>query len=516
MDAPTRGRQGHIVPGSLLPSPPKAVFLGRQQKNFSDPVRKQNAMKKEKPDFISKKEAAILDDLDIGMVAVNHDGRITFLNRAMETILGLPDEDIHGRACCEVFGDSICDGACLLRQTMKTGKSVMNKTLNATTAAGVRMLVSITTALMRSRNGAVTGCYATIRDLSMVGEMYSMPMQFLALAENIPDAGAIEKIRWEADLKFNFHGIISQSNAMRHIFTLLPRIAESDSTILIEGPSGSGKELIAQTIHRLSHRKHKPMITVNSGALPDTLLESELFGYKAGAFTDAKKDKLGRIALAEGGTLFLDEIGDISPALQVKLLRFLQNRDYEPLGSTDQLRADVRILAATHRNLSQLVKQGKFREDLYYRINVYAAAVPPLEQRKEDIPLLVRHFIDHYNRLQKRDIKGIASDALNLLLSYDFPGNIRELQNIIERAFILCAGPNITAADLPEAITRGTSVQVVRNDRTLAGMEEKRIHEALRRHSGNAAAAADELGIHKTTLWRRMKALGISAQKNNR
>ena len=472
-------------------------------------------MRKLKPDFINKKQAAILDDLDIGMVAVNRAGRITFFNRAVVTMLDLPDEDIHGKLCCEVFGNSICEGTCFFHQTMDIGKSVMNKVLNATTGAGLRMLVSITTALLRNRNKAVTGCYATIRDMSFVGEMYSMPMQFLALAENIPDTGAIEKIRWEADLKFNFHGIISQSNAMRHIFSLLPRIAESDSTILIEGPSGSGKELIAQTIHRLSHRKHKPMITVNSGALPDTLLESELFGYKAGAFTDAKKDKLGRFALAEGGTLFLDEIGDISPSLQVKLLRFLQNREYEPLGSTDQLQADVRILAATHRNLAQMVKQGKFREDLYYRINVYTAAVPPLEQRKEDIPLLVRHFIDYYNRLQKRDIKGIASDALDLLLSYDFPGNIRELQNIIERAFILCTGQNITASDLPEAITHGISVQVTRNDRTLSGLEEKSIRDALRRHSGNAAAAANELGIHKTTLWRRMKALGISAQKNN-
>ena len=180
----------------------------------------------------------------------------------------------------------------------------------------------------------------------------------LGMAENRHNAVAIEKIRKEADQQFNFHGIISRSNEMRHIFSLLPRIAESDSTILIEGPSGSGKELIAQTIHRLSHRKHKPMITVNSGALPDTLLESELFGYKAGAFTDAKKDKPGRIALAEGGTLFLDEIGDISPALQVKLLRFLQNREYEPLGSTEQLRADVRILAATHRNLASWSSRG--------------------------------------------------------------------------------------------------------------------------------------------------------------
>jgi PAS domain S-box-containing protein len=466
---------------------------------------------KSKPEFIHTKQSTILDDLDIGMVAVNRARKITFANRAAAALLGLDQKAMLGRQCCEAFGTT---ETCFFHQTMETGKTLINKVMDTTNAAGLRLLLSVTTALLRNSKGAVSGCYATLRDLSTVGEMYNMPLQFMALADNLPDAAAIEKIRWDADQQFNYHGIISQSNEMRHVFFLLPRIAESDSTILIEGPSGSGKELIAQTIHKLSHRKNRPIITVNSGALPDTLLESELFGYKAGAFTDAKKDKPGRIALAEGGTLFLDEIGDISPALQVKLLRFLQNRDYEPLGSTDQLRADVRILAATHRNLAQLVRQGKFREDLYYRINVYAIAVPPLERRKEDIPLLIRHFIDHFNRLQKREIKDIASDALNLLLSYDFPGNIRELQNIIERAFILCSGAQITAADLPEIITKGSSVQVIRNDRTLAGQEEKSIREALRRNSGNAAAAADELGIHKTTLWRRMKALGIPAQKN--
>lgn len=466
-------------------------------------------MKKRRQTSISHYQQDILTELDIGILTVDEKKRIVFSNPALKNIFGLEHDGIIGKQCCTVFNNTFCSDSCLLQQTMDSGKSIVNKLMQITLAAGQTVHLNVNTALLRNKKGIVTGCTAMFRDLSIVGEMYSLPLHFWLAAETLRPDVTIEQIQNETARQYSFHGIISRSNEMRHIFALLPRIAESDSTILIEGPSGSGKELIAQTIHKLSARKNRPIITVNSGALPDTLLESELFGYKAGAFTDAKKDKPGRIALAEGGTLFLDEIGDISPSLQVRLLRFLQNKVYEPLGSTEPMQADVRILAATHRNLAQLVREGKFREDLYYRINVYKIMVPPLAKRKEDIPLLVKHFIDNFNRLRKKNIKGISSEAISILLNHDFPGNIRELQNIIEHAFILCSDGFITPAELPESVVQQKPIQFPQSSKTLTNIEKKTILEALKRNSGNRIAAAQELGIHKTTLWRKMKLLGI-------
>jgi len=225
---------------------------------------------------------------------------------------------------------------------------------------------------------------------------------------------------------------------MIELFDMIPDIADGVSTVLIEGESGTGKELIARAIHNLSSRKKAPFIAVNCSALPDTLLESELFGYKAGAFTDAKKDKPGRFKLAENGTLFLDEVGEITTAMQVKLLRVLQERTYEPLGATESIQHNVRIIAATNKNLEAMVKEGRFREDLFYRINVFKISLPPLRERMEDVPLLTDHFIDRFNTLQKKNIKGVSEEAMSVLMAYSYPGNIRELANMIERAFVLC------------------------------------------------------------------------------
>jgi transcriptional regulator with PAS, ATPase and Fis domain len=297
---------------------------------------------------------------------------------------------------------------------------------------------------------------------------------------------------------------------MQRIFAMLPAVAESDSTVVIEGESGTGKDLVARALHALSPRRDKPLVTVNCGALPDTLLESELFGYKAGAFTDARKDKPGRFALAEGGTLFLDEIGDVSPALQVRLLRVLEQKIYEPLGGTESVRADVRIVAASNKNLAELVKTGTFRQDLYYRINVVRIALPPLRARREDIPLLVEHFIARFNRLREREIAGVASETLGILLAHDYPGNIRELENIIEYAFILCTGGLISPEHLPEPLRPAPQAVVPTGVTTLRELEARFIHETMRRHAWNRGAAANELGIHKTTLWRKIRQLGIT------
>jgi transcriptional regulator with PAS, ATPase and Fis domain len=298
---------------------------------------------------------------------------------------------------------------------------------------------------------------------------------------------------------------------MQRIFEVLPAVALSPSTVLLLGETGTGKELAARTIHSLSPRARGPFVAVNCASLPDTLLESELFGYKAGAFTGANKDKPGRFALARGGTLLLDEIGEISPALQGKLLRVLQERTYEPLGATRSETADVRVIAATNKDLSEQVRQGIFREDLYYRVNVVRLELPPLRRRLEDVPLLAEQFIARFNRRQGKAVRGISPEALSLLMAHDWPGNIRELENAIERAFVICGDGPIGIAHLPGELTARSAAFEAKADPRAAHdiLDIRAIGSALERNAGNRLAAARELGIHKSTLFRRMKKLGI-------
>ncbi|HPQ61115.1 MAG TPA: sigma 54-interacting transcriptional regulator, partial [Syntrophales bacterium] len=358
-----------------------------------------------KPD---RKQDIILDSITDGVFTVDHDWRITSFNRAAEEITGVTRKEAIGQFCKDVLKAEICEKNCALRETMTTGIPAMNRTVYIVNNRGERIPVSISTALLKDGKGRVMGAVETFRDLS-----------------------AIEHLRKEIEKRYSFEDILSRNYRMREIFRILPDIAESSSTVLIEGESGTGKELIARAIHNLSQRRSRPFITVHCGALPDTLLESELFGYKAGAFTDAKKDKPGRFMLAHGGSIFLDEIGDISPALQVRLLRVLQDKTFEPLGSVETVKADARVITATNRNMDALVREGKFREDLYYRINVIRLEAPPLRERKEDIPLLIDHFIRTFNAVQNKEISGMTDDAMACLMSYDFPGNIRELKNIV-------------------------------------------------------------------------------------
>ncbi|MBN1600087.1 MAG: PAS domain S-box protein [Chitinispirillaceae bacterium] len=319
-------------------------------------------------------------------------------------------------------------------------------------------------------------------------------------------------LRKELRDKTSFHNMVSRSQLMKQVFEILPEVARTSATTLILGESGTGKEVISRSLHELSERKNKPFIAINCSALPDTLLESELFGYKAGAFTDAKKDKPGKFTLAEGGTLFLDEIGDISSTMQVKLLRVLQERVYEPLGGTAAVKANVRVIVATNKNMTELVKTGQFREDLYYRINVVSIKLPPLRDRRCDIPLLVDHFIDRFNARYNKQISGIDENALFLLLQHEYPGNIRELENIIEHAFIFCKSGSIKSEHLPATITDKTDdpdFKVLAKVKTFDELERMYIQSILSETEGNRLLAAERLGIHKATLFRRMKQLGI-------
>ncbi len=336
--------------------------------------------------------------------------------------------------------------------------------------------------------------------------------------ETFRDLSMLEQLRKEIHHSYTFEDIISSNSRMRDLFDLVPTIAESPSTVLIEGESGTGKELFARAIHNLSPRKARPFVPVNCGALPDALLESELFGYKAGAFTDAKKDKPGRIAHAEGGTLFLDEIGDVSPALQARLLRFLEDRVYEPLGAVEPVTADIRIIAATNKDLQRLVKKGTFRDDLYYRINVVRLELPPLRRRLEDVPLLVEHFIGRLNGIQGKEVAGMTDDALACLMSYEFPGNVRELANFVERAFVLCRTGQIAREHLPDflATVPGKPSGAESPSTSMDQMEAAFLLSALRRNDYNRAATARELCVHRSTLFRKIKALGLRVPSRRR
>jgi PAS domain S-box-containing protein len=433
--------------------------------------------------------SAILESIADGVFTIDRDWRITSFNRAAERITGVSRRRAVGQKCFDVFHANICQTACTLKKTLETGREVIDSPVDILTSRGETLPISISTAVLRDEKGRIIGGAETFRDLS-----------------------AIEALRRELSGKYSSGDIVSKNEKMQKILSLLPAVAESSSTVLIQGPSGSGKELLARAIHSASPRAKGPYVVVSCGALPDTLLESELFGYVKGAFTDAKKDKPGRFARAEKGTLFLDEIGDISPAVQVKLLRFLQEREYEPLGAVKPQKADVRIVAATNKDLARMVQEGRFREDLYYRLNVVKLELPPLAERREDIPLLVDHFLKRFNLRMNKRIASVSPEVMQLFMRYDFPGNIRELENAVEHAFVLCNGPQIREEHLPQDLlnrARAGTVRLSSGRAPLKMAERQTILQMLEKHGGNRRKAAGELGISPVTLWRKLKTPGV-------
>jgi len=433
---------------------------------------------------------SIMESIADGVFTVDREWTVTFFNRAAEEITGVPRDEAVGRKCWEVFRSSICDGSCALEHSIHNDRTLSNKSIFILRPDGSKVSVSISASPLRNEAGEIVGGVETFRDIT-----------------------AIKLMRQKLEGLYTLEDIITKSQSLIRVLQILPQIAASDSTVLILGESGTGKELFARALHNLSRFRKGPFTAVNCGALPDTLLESELFGYKAGAFTDAKADKPGRFHAAQDGTILLDEIGDMPLPLQVKILRVLQERTYEPLGSVKSISTNARVIAATNRDLQALVEQGRFRDDLFYRLNVVQLRLPPLRERPEDIPLLISHFINRHNCLTGKSIQGVSEDVFQMLLRHPFPGNVRELENIIEYAFILCQDGYIQAEHLPENLHPREEPRLSRGRHcTLRDIKYAAAVEAVQRHKGKKMAACRELDISKDTL-RRILSGGAQADE---
>ncbi|HUU03485.1 MAG TPA: sigma 54-interacting transcriptional regulator [Myxococcota bacterium] len=433
----------------------------------------------------------IFDAISHGIFTIDADGLITSFNRAAEQMTGYARCEVMGKLCSSILQTELCQTDCPLKSSMHNGQRNEDREVFITTKNSRILPIAICTAALRDEDGSIVGGVEMFHDLRQVAVL-----------------------RKKIENSYVFDDIVSKNHRIQQIFDTLPLIANSRSTVLIQGDSGTGKELVARAIHNFSPWRKEPFVALNCGAVPDNLIESELFGYKKGAFTDAKKDKPGRFALAEGGTLLLDEVGDLSRQMQVKLLRVLQEREYEPLGSTVTVKANLRIIASTNRDLARDVSRRKFRQDLYYRLNVVHVDLPALRERKEDIPLLVRHFIERFNHMQCRRISSCSERVMLALMRYDFPGNIRELENIIEHAFVVCTNSIIQLDDLPQHILVDESWKRERGKvtiRPLDDAEAQTIRGVLERCSFNRSKACRELGVSRNTLWRKMKKYRIAA-----
>lgn len=433
----------------------------------------------------------IFDAIPHGIFTVDSDGIITSFNRVAEETMGYTRFDVIGRPCHEVFRSDLCSTDCPLKRSILSGKRTKPRETKVIRKSGRKIPIEISTAAFVDSKGKIRGGVEMFRDISLVSEL-----------------------RKQVHGTYVCEDIISKSPLMHRIFEMLPAVAESRSTVIVEGESGTGKELIARAIHNLGPNRKEPFIAINCSALPDNLLESELFGYVKGAFTDAKKNKPGRFELAGSGTILLDEIAELSPAMQVKLLRVLQEREFEPLGATASVKMEARVIAATNCDLAAEVQKKRFRKDLYFRLNVVRIALPPLRDRKEDIPLLTDHFIERFNILQGRRMKQCSERVQAAFMKYSFPGNIRELENAIEHAFVVCTSNMIQFADIPQhiidAVAELKDKSRTQEDTTiqispLHNAEAEALRDALIVNNWNMQRTAASLGISRSTLWRKIK-----------
>ena len=424
----------------------------------------------------------ILDSLSEGVFTVDQSWRITSFNRSAGEITGITHEDAIGQLCSDVLHSTLCENRCPIRQALAENSPVTDRRCYFVDIDGEGVPISVSAAVLADEHGATIGGVETFRDLSELEAL-------------------------KTALRRKSSRPTSQNPAMQQVLDLVPVLAANPTSVLICGETGTGKEVVARAIHEHGPRASKPFVAINCGAMPENLLESELFGVKRGAFTGADSDRPGRFARARDGTLFLDEIGEICQAMQIRLLRVLQEREFEPLGSAQAEKMQARIIAASHRDLLELVQEGKFREDLYYRLVVMRLDIPPLRERREDIPALAMELLSRTNLKMERNITGFTPEAMNILQRQDWRGNIRQLENVIERAAVLCPGDWIGLEHLPpewHAVPRPAIDTLAAHVRRQA--EAEAILKALRQNAFNRQHTAAQLGMHPTTLYRKIRA----------
>jgi PAS domain S-box-containing protein len=432
----------------------------------------------------------IIDSINDGVIVTDKERKIVYINEKGRKLLRYKEGEILKVKCKSITQTSRCDEECPMTMAISQNRDIDNIDMWYTTKDGNKFLSRTKVLLLKNSAGELIGGVEIFRDITQVSQMQE-----------------------EFESQYNFSNLIGKSGSMNQVFDLIKMVSNTDSTCLITGESGTGKELVANAIHYNSLRKEKPLVKVHCAALNEGVLESELFGHVKGAFTGANWDKVGRFEYASGGTLFLDEIGEIPPSTQVKLLRVVQEGELERVGSSKTIKIDVRLIAATNKNLEEEVRKGSFRQDLYYRLNVFKIALPPLRERKEDIPMLVNHFIKKVSsKMPQKQIEGIEAEALSRLMEYDYPGNVRELENIIEHSAIRARGKYIKASDLPLPLIPlqiNSEMKLHQINVPLQNLERELIVKALDETRWRISKTASKLGVSRVTLWRKMKEYGI-------
>ena len=445
----------------------------------------------------------IVNTLHDGLLVVDARGTILNVNPAAEKLTGYSAAELVGQNCrvlncsgCQIYGRGPGRDWC----SLYVHHRIRAKKCTITDKKGHALYVMKNASVLKDDNGQVVGAIETLTDIS----------------EIVRQQEEIHSLRQNCHLDDGYHGLIGHAPPMQRLFELIDNVARSEAPVLIHGPSGTGKELAARAVHDAGPRKERPFIKVNCAALNENLLESELFGHVKGAYTGADRSRVGRFQAAHGGTIFLDEIGDIPPATQVKLLRVLEEKEIERVGDHQPIAVDVRILSATNKDLERSVADGRFREDLYFRINVFPLTMPPLLERMEDVPLLVQSFIQQNNQRSGKTIEGLSPEAMEAILQYNWPGNVRELRNAVEYAFVLCPGGWIGPEHLPQRIIRGHTKHPPSavEEGTPYSSTRDALLEALRQTGGNQSEAARLLGVSRVTVWKRIKKFGIDRNRD--
>jgi PAS domain S-box-containing protein len=436
---------------------------------------------------------SILDSISEGVMTLDQDWRIVSWNQAAERITGFHRDEVIGRECMKVFRSALCRANCPVENALSCSRPSQDVQVAIRNKRNEVVHLVVNAAALCDTHGAIVGGVETFRDVSRNQWMQE-----------------------EMERRYGAGAMVGACESMQRVFEALASLINTDTTVLILGESGTGKELAARALHIYGPRREKPFVAINCSALPEGVLESELFGHAKGAFTGAVRDHTGKFELANGGTLFLDEIGEISQAIQVKLLRVLEEREFQRVGDNRRVKIDVRLITATNKDLYKKVQEGSFRDDLYYRLSVYPLHLPPLRERREDIPLLVGHFMSRFNRQMGKTIQGISEGVLELLENYPWPGNIRELANAIEHAFVHCKGSLLHPSDFPPNISdyqpRALGPERSAAQDKLGLVERGLILKELEEANWRKSVAARRLGMSRSTLWRKMVKYGLESR----